>query len=62
MPHYHNHPGHADHPRKDATSKTLRDLPAVPDKPVRIDCGSGRDYGICPVCRRGHGYIVFHKS
>jgi hypothetical protein len=38
---------------------TRNHIPAVPDKPVRIDCGSGYHYGICPVCRRGHGYIVF---
>jgi hypothetical protein len=31
---------------------------STPDGPVRVDCGSGNDYGICPQCKRGHGYQV----
>lgn len=31
---------------------------SAPDAPVRVDCGSGNDFGICPKCRRGHGYHV----
>ena len=24
-----------------------------------INCGSGQDYGICTVCGKGHGHVVF---
>lgn len=31
-------------------------------RPVRIYCGSGHHYGICPVCKRGHGWQVFQQK
>ena len=27
-----------------------------------VNCGSGQDYGICSVCRRGHGHVVLDAS
>jgi hypothetical protein len=29
---------------------------------TRIDCGSGYDYGICPVCKRGHGHVLIRNG
>jgi len=32
-----------------------------PDDPYikgHHDCGSGHDFGICPACKRGHGFSI----
>jgi hypothetical protein len=39
-----------------ADAKLLCDT-AAPD-PLRWDCGSGQDYGICKSCGQGHGYHI----
>lgn len=30
--------------------------------PRRVDCGSGHDYGICPVCKQGHGHVLIRNG
>ena len=35
--------------------------PAAPSTYQYVTCGSGYDYGICPTCKRGHGYIIFQR-
>ena len=35
---------------------------AAPPAMEYINCGSGQDYGICTVCGKGHGHVIFDAS
>ena len=44
----------------------VRPIPRGTGDPVpvieRVDCGAPHPFGICPVCGRGHGMVVWRRE
>ena len=39
------------------------DPAAIYQETIQVrDCGSGHDFGVCPICKKGHGHVLMERG